>query len=121
MNPRIKRCIGSWRFVKPKGSQKANWALRPLSKKQIDYALADVTHLRKVYNALCDRLADGALMTFTSPVRPLADWLSEVRAAEVKLLVVNAMSEDELEELSDEIIALGALLGADALESLSEG
>lgn len=44
-------------------------------------------------HALCDRLADGALMTFASPVRPLAEWLGEVRAAEATLLVVNAIED----------------------------
>ena len=39
-----------------KSSRFTDWSLRPLSKKQIDYALADVTYLRKVYVALCDRL-----------------------------------------------------------------
>jgi ribonuclease D len=39
-----------------KTSRFTDWSLRPLSKKQIDYALADVTYLRKVYIALRDRL-----------------------------------------------------------------
>jgi len=39
-----------------KSSRFTDWSLRPLSKKQIDYALGDVTYLRKVYLALCDRL-----------------------------------------------------------------
>ncbi|MBL8835410.1 MAG: ribonuclease D [Alphaproteobacteria bacterium] len=33
-----------------------DWAARPLSDRQIAYALADVTHLRVVYQALADRL-----------------------------------------------------------------
>ncbi len=33
-----------------------DWAARPLSERQIDYALADVTHLRTVYLALAQRL-----------------------------------------------------------------
>ena len=44
-------------------------------------------------SALCDRLADGALTTFANPVRPLAAWLSEVRAAEISLLVINALED----------------------------
>jgi len=39
-----------------KTSRFTDWSRRPLSKKQIDYALADVTYLRTVYLALCDRL-----------------------------------------------------------------
>jgi len=35
----------------------SDWAARPLSHSQIAYAAADVTHLRKIYVALMDRLA----------------------------------------------------------------
>ncbi|PWE17842.1 ribonuclease D [Marinicauda salina] len=41
-----------------KGSRFTDWSRRPLSKKQADYALADVTHLRDLYPMLRDRLAD---------------------------------------------------------------
>ena len=39
-----------------KSSRFTDWSRRPLSQKQIDYALADVTHLREVYLALSARL-----------------------------------------------------------------
>ena len=39
-----------------KGSRFTDWAMRPLSERQISYALADVTHLRIVYQKLRDRL-----------------------------------------------------------------
>lgn len=35
-----------------------NWALRPLSEQQLEYALADVTHLRDVYKHLTAKLED---------------------------------------------------------------
>ncbi len=35
-----------------KSSRYTNWAQRPLSKKQLDYALGDVTHLRIIYEHL---------------------------------------------------------------------
>ncbi|MEM5500567.1 ribonuclease D [Ahrensia kielensis] len=35
-----------------------NWKLRPLSDQQLEYALADVTHLRDVYNFLKDKLEE---------------------------------------------------------------
>jgi ribonuclease D len=35
-----------------------NWKLRPLSQQQLEYALADVTHLRDVYKFLKDKLAE---------------------------------------------------------------
>ena len=40
-----------------KSSQFTNWSLRPLSDKQITYALGDVTHLCDVYLSLKDELA----------------------------------------------------------------
>jgi len=44
-----------------------DWARRPLSKKQIDYAISDVTHLRSIYAALRDELNRNER----------ADWLEE--------------------------------------------
>jgi ribonuclease D len=40
-----------------KSSRFTDWARRPLSQKQLAYALNDVTHLRQVYAALSERLA----------------------------------------------------------------
>ncbi len=39
-----------------KGSRFTDWAMRPLSDRQVTYALADVTHLRVAYEKLRDRL-----------------------------------------------------------------
>jgi ribonuclease D len=39
-----------------KSSRFTDWARRPLARAQIDYAIADVTHLRDVYRALSKRL-----------------------------------------------------------------
>ncbi|MBW9087851.1 ribonuclease D [Rhizobium wenxiniae] len=39
-----------------KSSRFTDWSRRPLSEKQLDYALADVTHLRDVYLALKEQL-----------------------------------------------------------------
>jgi ribonuclease D len=41
-----------------KSSRFTDWSRRPLSERQIEYALADVTHLRDVYQALSTRLAE---------------------------------------------------------------
>ena len=41
-----------------KSSRFTDWSRRPLSERQIEYALADVTHLRDVYQALAKRLAE---------------------------------------------------------------
>ena len=42
-----------------KSSRFTDWSQRPLSEKQKAYALADVTHLRAVYEALADQLAQS--------------------------------------------------------------
>jgi ribonuclease D len=39
-----------------KSSRFTDWSRRPLAQRQLAYALADVTHLRKVYNKLARRL-----------------------------------------------------------------
>src|SRR5688572_4576654 len=39
-----------------KSSRFTDWSARPLSDKQKTYALADVTHLREIYKALCDQV-----------------------------------------------------------------
>ncbi len=39
-----------------KGSRFTDWKLRPLSEKQLNYALADVTHLRPAYEILAGKL-----------------------------------------------------------------
>jgi ribonuclease D len=41
-----------------KSSRFTDWSRRPLSERQTEYALADVTHLREVYAALALRLAE---------------------------------------------------------------
>ncbi|MBT3557421.1 MAG: ribonuclease D [Rhodospirillales bacterium] len=41
-----------------KGTRFTDWSIRPLNKRQIDYALADVVYLRPAYEKLCKMLAD---------------------------------------------------------------
>jgi ribonuclease D len=50
-----------------KSSRFTDWSRRPLSGKQIEYALADVTHLRDVYAALAGRLDE----------QKRSDWVRE--------------------------------------------
>ena len=40
-----------------KASRFTDWSVRPLSRRQIDYALSDVTYLRKAYDSLSRKLA----------------------------------------------------------------
>lgn len=53
-----------------KGARFTDWSRRPLSTKQLDYALADVTHLRGIYAFLVDELAASGR----------SHWLSEEMA-----------------------------------------
>lgn len=50
-----------------KSSRFTDWRRRPLTEKQLDYAIADVTHLRKVYQSLKANLAE----------QDRAGWVSE--------------------------------------------
>ena len=40
-----------------KSARFTDWSRRPLTKRQLEYALADVTHLRTIYEALCEQIA----------------------------------------------------------------
>jgi ribonuclease D len=53
-----------------KMSRFADWSRRPLTQKQLEYALADVVHLRPVYEELASRLAESGR----------AEWLEEEMA-----------------------------------------
>jgi ribonuclease D len=57
-----------------KGSRFTDWAARPLSARQLTYALSDVTHLRTVYAKLCDKLeASGRAGWLADDMAALAD------------------------------------------------
>ncbi|MBV1706978.1 MAG: ribonuclease D [Hyphomicrobiales bacterium] len=49
----VRQCCG---LTIDKSSRFTDWAQRPLSAAQLDYAIADVTHLQKVYRNLRDQL-----------------------------------------------------------------
>lgn len=52
----------------------SDWAARPLSPAQVTYAAADVTHLRRVYDKLTERLQkDGRLEWVAEEMATLAD------------------------------------------------
>jgi ribonuclease D len=57
-----------------KSSRFTDWARRPLSQAQLDYALADVTHLATLFPLLRDRLAaEGRLAWVTEEMESLVD------------------------------------------------
>lgn len=43
-------------FTIDKGARFTDWSRRPLDKRQIDYAIADVTHLSKIFPKMLDKL-----------------------------------------------------------------
>ena len=49
-----------------KSSRFTDWARRPLSEKQLAYALADVTHLRQIYEALRDQLSETGRISWVA-------------------------------------------------------
>ncbi len=53
-----------------KSSRFTDWSARPLSEKQLTYALSDVTHLRKIYEALHAKITAGGR----------AAWIDEEQA-----------------------------------------
>ena len=69
-----------------KSQRFTDWSLRPLTERQVKYALADVTHLRKAYTTLSKSLADTGrlgwlqeeLATLTDPAtyrnEPSESW-----------------------------------------------
>tara|TARA_B100000809_G_C15118970_1_gene523522 strand:+ start:750 stop:1886 length:1137 start_codon:yes stop_codon:yes gene_type:complete len=50
-----------------KSARYTDWQVRPLSKKQIDYAISDVTHLSKIYTYLCEEMIKNNRL----------DWIKE--------------------------------------------
>ncbi|MEM6677344.1 MAG: ribonuclease D, partial [Pseudomonadota bacterium] len=57
-----------------KSSRFTDWSRRPLSQKQLDYAIGDVTHLRVVYEALSRRLeASGRTHWLSEEIAILTD------------------------------------------------
>ncbi len=67
-----------------KGSRFTDWSRRPLSERQLKYALADVTHLRKVYERLREELERSGR----------AEWLAE----ELEVLTSPATYEQDVEQ-----------------------
>jgi ribonuclease D len=66
-----------------KGARFTDWARRPLDKRQIDYAIADVTHLAKIFPRLLERLKKtGRGGWLDEEMERLADATSFAFAAE---------------------------------------
>ena len=58
-----------------KSSRFTDWARRPLSEKQLHYAISDVTHLRPVYEKLMEKIKDGGRLAWIE--EEMADLYNE--------------------------------------------
>ncbi|MDP6824411.1 MAG: ribonuclease D [Dehalococcoidia bacterium] len=63
-----------------KSSQLTDWSLRPLSDRQIQYALGDVTHLCTIYEDLEDRLEESGRTSWVSEEMAALTDISSYRA-----------------------------------------
>ena len=72
-----------------KGSRFTDWSRRPLSDKQIGYALDDVTHLLQVYKSLCGQLEKS----------DRAQWLEEEMAVLTNTATYKQTPEDSWRRL----------------------
>ncbi len=76
----VRQCCG---LTIDKSSRFTDWAQRPLSAAQLDYAIADVTHLQKVYRHLHDQLQrEGRLAWLDEDLALLKDPATYMQAPE---------------------------------------
>ena len=83
-----------------KSSRFTDWSRRPLSDKQLVYALGDVTHLRDIYRHLAAELQSTGRL----------EWLNEEMAELLSKCARNAGSCSILDECADVIIVLARLV-----------
>jgi len=112
-----------------KSSRFTDWARRPLSEKQLAYAVADVTHLRRIYEALDKRLVKSGrtdwvceeLSSLTSEETyrndPETAWRRiKTRSADGRFLaVVKALAKWREARAQDKDIPRSRLMKDDAL------
>ena len=72
-----------------KGARFTDWSRRPLSEKQLTYALADVTHLQTLYLPLVDELEDKGRLS----------WVLEEMAPQMDESLYNFEPEDAWQRL----------------------
>jgi len=66
----------------PKGETRTDWRMRPLTRRQLDYAVRDVIHLEAVRDKIGARLARlGRLEWLDDEMR---DWIEAIRASEAQ-------------------------------------
>jgi len=116
-----------------KSSRFTDWARRPLTDRQLDYAAADVTHLRDVYAALAKQLqeqkradwVETEMDVLTSPatyrVEPEDAWRRlKMRARRpVELAALKALAAWREREAQARDVPRGRVLKDDALQEIA--
>jgi ribonuclease D len=116
-----------------KSSRFTDWARRPLTEKQYNYALADVTHLRVVYEALAEKVAkanrahwlDEEMAVLNAPgtyvVEPEEAWLRlKPRITKPRFLaILREVAAWREKEAQARDIPRGRLLRDEALEEIA--
>ena len=116
-----------------KSSRFTDWSRRPLSEPQIEYALADVTHLRDVYDALSKRLAEQGrtdwvreeMEVLTSPdtyqVEPELAWKRlKLRVRKpIELAVMRSVAAWREQEAQARDVPRGRVLKDDAIYEIA--
>lgn len=117
-----------------KSSRFTDWSRRPLSERQTEYALADVTHLRDVYKALAARLAEQdrtewvreEMQVLTSPetyqLEPEDAWRRlKLRVRKpVELAVLQAVAAWREREAQQRDVPRGRVLKDDAIYEIAQ-
>ena len=116
-----------------KSSRFTDWSRRPLNDRQLHYALADVTHLRQIYETLSARIAENGrahwvseeLAILTDPATYEADPAQAWRRVKIRsnnqriLAVMRAMAQwrEELAQKRD--VPRSRIMKDDALIEIS--
>jgi len=116
-----------------KSSRFTDWARRPLTAKQLAYALADVTHLRDVYEAIARKLeargrahwVETEMEILTSPatyrVEPEEAWMRlKMRARKpVELAAIKALAAWREREAQSRDLPRGRVIKDDSLYEIA--
>jgi len=85
--------------ILPKGSQKADWGRRPLSRKMIDYAVNDVRYLLPLGEIFVERLKDSGRWEWFLQSCAAARAVAEIRREKDKDLIWRISGWGKLERL----------------------
>lgn len=117
-----------------KSSRFTDWSRRPLTEKQLNYALADVTHLREVYTHLKDKLEKQKrtlwvdeemkiltnVETYDLPVEKAWTRLKMRVRKPLDLAVMQAVAQWREQEARDRDVPRGRVLKDDAIYEIAQ-